>query len=228
MNKLITLCVAGLLAGGSLQAMQNTTQLSKEELCKKLIMAANKGEFTAVQNLLDQGAPINCVSLFYTALQWAILKQHPKVARLLIEKGADVNQLNEHGTTALHEAAMGMPEIVELLINRGAEVNRADRAGDTALLFAVSRDHLEVARLLIDAMLKPTKEQKQTVTALIDSLKKTKTNARDTNKLIIENLIATQKQENKARVLEQINKIQNEGVKKELLEYMNQNNRNRS
>ncbi len=69
----------------------------------------------------------------------------------MIAMGADVNRKNKHGQTVLMNVVgdSQRKEIVELLLVKGADVTVKNPFGQTALVFAIQRDALENARLLI-------------------------------------------------------------------------------
>ena len=70
----------------------------------------------------------------------------------LLDKGADVNAKFRYGTTALFKAAeRGNTEVVKVLLARGADVTAKDtfyRA--TAMTWALSNDHFDVVRALLE------------------------------------------------------------------------------
>ena len=70
----------------------------------------------------------------------------------LLDKGADVNAKFRYGTTALFKAAeRGNTEVVKVLLARGAEVNTKDTFyGATAMTWALTNDHFEVVRALLE------------------------------------------------------------------------------
>ncbi len=141
-----------------------------------------------------------------------------KVQKLL-DAGAPIDYQDKNGFTALMQAADRRSlDIARLLIEKGAQVNHASASGKTAFTLAAERDSFAFAYLLIDAMLKPTAEQKARTNTLVGSSQKTEGSqflAGDTSK------------ENKAMVLEQINKIPNQAMKQELIEYVNQKTKQR-
>ena len=101
----------------------------------KLCSAVKSGDLQAVKVQLEKGVDVNArdAELRITALSWAALHGHTKIAAFLIDRGADVNAKNQDGATALHSAAFfGRAEIAELLIQKGADVNAKNRKGETA------------------------------------------------------------------------------------------------
>ena len=75
-----------------------------------------------------------------------------RTLRRLLELGADPNVPSHRYyllTPLMAAAASGSLENVKLLVEAGARVNQAMSSGATALSFAVTNNHLEVARYLI-------------------------------------------------------------------------------
>ncbi|RPB09115.1 ankyrin, partial [Morchella conica CCBAS932] len=76
-----------------------------------------------------------------TALHWAAVRNHKKVARLLLDKGIDLSP-NSHGETALHLAAWyGHEEIVHLILRKDIDLSQQDKDGLTALGCAERNNH---------------------------------------------------------------------------------------
>jgi uncharacterized protein len=116
--------------------------------------AAETGDLGGVEWLVEQdpgllnardgrgGTPLMCASA----------KGHVEVVRWLLDKGAAINERDdEGGPTALELACYhGSPAVVRLLVVRGADPTNGNIISATALMFASSRGHLEVVRLLLD------------------------------------------------------------------------------
>ena len=126
------------------------------------------------------------------------------------------------GDILIAQAAIGDLQLVRELIEDGAPVNYKNRDGSTALIEAANSGNIEIVHLLIDTMLKPTKEQKARTDALVGSLIKSQSLTRDTRKLIAQKQFQEFMPENKAMVLEQINKIRDQAAKQVLIKYVNQ------
>ena len=90
-----------------------------------LIQTAEKGNLSAVQTVLIQGADVNAKNVNYvTALMMASDKGFIEIVKLLLDKGADVNATKENNVTALMIASdKGRIDIVKLLLQKGADVN---------------------------------------------------------------------------------------------------------
>jgi uncharacterized caspase-like protein len=83
-------------------------------------------------------------------MQWAALKCHPDIVRMLIDAGADVST-NSYGWAAIHDAVIcGDPEIVKLLLDNGANINAVAWGKWTPLFMAVEKGHTSIVRVLLD------------------------------------------------------------------------------
>ncbi|CUS13045.1 unnamed protein product [Tuber aestivum] len=85
-----------------------------------------------------------------TALQWAAVKGHEPLARLLLQKGVNINA-SRNGWTALHRAVRhGFEGIVALLLEQGADASIKGTAGMTALHWAAFLGNEKVVRRLLE------------------------------------------------------------------------------
>jgi len=79
------------------------------------------------------------------------------VAELLLDRGADVNARDKRHQTPLHEtASLGRMAVVKLLLEQGTDVNARDKQYEAPCHQAIVNDHPLVAKLLEEAMKKPT------------------------------------------------------------------------
>ncbi len=110
--------------------------------------AAEKGDFSAAEILLDHGADINAKYHEKTSLRLALENNHFATARMLLEHGADVND-KYYGTSLLWEAVENKNlEMVRLLLTYDADVN--EKYYSRSLLWkAVEDKNLEMVRLLL-------------------------------------------------------------------------------
>ncbi len=92
------------------------------DLGEELIQAAENGDLTEVEKLLEAGADVNKQNNDgETALFFAAEHGYVEIAEKLIEEGADVNvQNNNGGTTLMYAIEYGYTEIMEMLRNAGA------------------------------------------------------------------------------------------------------------
>jgi ankyrin repeat protein len=112
---------------------------------QRLISAAQKGHFKAVEALLAKGADVNVKDkeLGQTALMWAAQEGYTKIVEALLAKGADLNAKNKNGfstngqTALMMAAGMGHTKTVEALLAKCVDVNiKDDKLGKTALMWA--------------------------------------------------------------------------------------------
>ncbi|XP_061171192.1 transient receptor potential cation channel subfamily A member 1 homolog isoform X1 [Saccostrea echinata] len=81
------------------------------------------------------------------------LAKQDVVVIYLIKNGADMNRGDKYGLTPLHYAAMRGNELAtkELLQFEGINIEAEDKQGMTALHMAATHNHVEIARMLINA-----------------------------------------------------------------------------
>lgn len=117
----------------------------------------------AVEFLLEQGARIDTVSGEYGGTDLHLAASEPGIsgviAGLLLDHGIDINALSrEDGCTPLMDAAaIGAVEVATVLLERGAELELQggeqtygiNNAG-TALAHAITHEHLEIVKLLLE------------------------------------------------------------------------------
>lgn len=90
----------------------------------------------------------------FTPLLWAAREGYTAIVRRLLRQGADPNHRDAWmGATAGHKAAFwGRAEVMQVLVDHRLDLDaRGGYNGYTALMDAVTRNHLEVASILIGA-----------------------------------------------------------------------------
>jgi uncharacterized protein len=105
------------------------------------------------KQLIDAGADVNAGNyLGVTPLILAARNNNPHIIAALLEAGADPNQATWSGETVLMTAARtGGTQSITHLLDHGAAINTQEvRRGQTALMWAISYDHPNVAKVLID------------------------------------------------------------------------------
>lgn len=109
----------------------------------------------------------------WTALIWALRRNHTDVAKLLIENGANIHiKYGFYRWTALYWAArQGQKDVVELLLKHGADPNAALRVEKFTPLFeAARRGYTEIVKLLIEYGTDINVETKNRQTPLIAAI----------------------------------------------------------
>lgn len=132
-----------------------------------LMMAAYKGNQTAVDILLKKGVAINRPN--WTALHYAAAGGKNDIVQILLDKGADINARSPNLTTPLMIAAYeGFDLTVKLLLDRGADVTLTNEEGKNAADYAKRLDRQNIVDLVNDYL---KKAQKQSICSMnIDSL----------------------------------------------------------
>lgn len=115
--------------------------------------AAHRDSIELMRLLIDAGAPVRVANdLGVTPLHLAAASGNPSTIKLLLDKRADVNVAAASGVTPLMEAARsGSVDAVRLLLAHGANADAHETArGQTALMWAVSRQHHEIVKVLLE------------------------------------------------------------------------------
>jgi ankyrin repeat protein len=116
--------------------------------------AAADGLLERAVELLDAGTPVDAPEPVRqrTALHMAVLRERPKIAKLLIERGADVNARDAVGHVCV--TLCRNPESVrclKLLLEAGADPNSVGPDGLTPFLWHLrERSGLKILRILLD------------------------------------------------------------------------------
>ena len=123
----------------------------------QLMISSRDGDIAGVRSCLEEGDITridirdgNCM----TALIYAVVHGHSKIAELLIEKGASLD-IRGSGATVLMYAVMYTvtgddSPMVELLIEKGASLDMQNEVGDTPLIYAVADDDSHMVELLLE------------------------------------------------------------------------------
>lgn len=94
--------------------------------------------YLATQILLLLGTDPNSTLSTFTPLEYAILFNRDKIAKLLIENGANIESRDSEGNTPLLIAInQGPTDIAQLLIEKGANIYAQNKSHKNALHFAV-------------------------------------------------------------------------------------------
>jgi uncharacterized protein len=112
-----------------------------------LMMAALKGHFELVKQLIERGADVNKTG--WTPLHYAATNGHLAIMELLLEQHAYIDAESPNGTTPLMMAAhYGSPAAVKLLLEAGADPTLKNQLGMTAIDFAYRANRQEAADLI--------------------------------------------------------------------------------
>lgn len=120
----------------------------------ELILAAEQGNETRVQDCLAKGADIDAHDTLNgsTALIKAAENSHTAILKLLLEAGAEKDARSRYGFTALMEASVkGHTAIVQLLLEAEADKDASATFGETALIMASSNGRVAVVKLLLES-----------------------------------------------------------------------------
>jgi beta-lactamase regulating signal transducer with metallopeptidase domain len=120
-------------------------------LDEALYKAAERGNVSDIDKLLNAGANVNCVlDGDGSPLIGAARRGHLAAVRLLLDRGADVNMaVSGDGNPLIMAAREGHTEVVALLLDRGANINQVVPEDENALIQASAEGELEVVKLLV-------------------------------------------------------------------------------
>ena len=122
------------------------------------LQAIERGQQDVLEAFLKAGVAIDYrFEGGQTPLIAASINGKQSVARYFIKKGAEVNARDAGRYTSLHWAAFyNHTHLVDDLCNSGAEINVVQNSGDTPLSLAVTRGHINTARLLLKRQADPS------------------------------------------------------------------------
>ena len=118
-----------------------------------LFWAVHRGDVAITDLLLRAGANVNAANAYgVTPLNLACSNGDPALLEKLLAAKANPNAALPSGETALMTASRaGNLRGVQLLIARGADVNaKESKRGQTALMWALSENHVDVAKELVE------------------------------------------------------------------------------
>jgi uncharacterized protein len=139
---------------------------SQQASSNGLYNAVNKGDYTRVSTLLNQGSNPNTTFSEGGLLHIAVLKNDVETVRLLLERGANPNTANAKGVTPLYDAvSQDQVSIVQLLLNHGANPNIESRQV-SPLHKAIERDRVALVQLLLERGANPNVEDAYGLTPL--------------------------------------------------------------
>jgi len=157
-----------------LKAGANASQLEPTGETQ-LMMASQVGVAAVVQSLLKKGAQVNASEANFgqTALMYASRAGHADIVKMLLAAGAEPNVATKIGQTPKFIAPNSVPGFgfgVGIL-RGGVPADRGRReptpGGMTPLHYAARHNHVEVARLLIEAGAKVNAREADDITPLL-------------------------------------------------------------
>lgn len=117
-----------------------------------LYKAAQGGDVTDIDELLNAGANVNCaLEGDGSPLIGAAREGRLAAVRLLLDRGADPNMaVPGDGNPLIMAAREGHADVVSLLLDRGANINQIVSGDENALIQASGGGHDRTVKLLID------------------------------------------------------------------------------
>jgi ankyrin repeat protein len=171
MTKLVlalSILVALLLVTGCSKTPQDARKelgaMNVEYSPESFIKSVRNGDVVAVELFLEAGMnPQNLYELEglkVTPLRIALAYGHAEIAQLLVDQGADVNDRSSYdkrtalstiyASDALRTNKSLQEDLALRMINKGADPNAGFEEEDRPLNWAVSEQHVEVVRALLD------------------------------------------------------------------------------
>ncbi len=119
-----------------------------------LVSAAERGDLSAVERLLEEGASVETRDdSRRTALVAAAYGNHLEVSRKLIGAGADVNAKDDTEQSAylISTSEIGDdPRLLHLTLENGADIESLDSYNGTGLIRAAERGYAEIVKELLN------------------------------------------------------------------------------
>lgn len=135
-----------------------------------LMWAEVRGQEGAVNELIARGARINDDSPYGSALTFALVGRHEKLALDLLARGAKPHPSRTDGATPLmYAAADGYPTVIKALLARHDAIDAKDTEGDTALNYSARYGKLDCVRTLLAAGANPNIADERGRTALMEA-----------------------------------------------------------
>lgn len=122
---------------------------------RKLIMAADKGDANAVQQLINQGIDVNAYyrQSFFDIGPAICSAKSSIIIRMLLNAGAKVNLTDAAGKTVLHHAVQNGDDtaLLHILLDAGAGIDVKDKLRMTPLAAAIIKHRINSIKLLLEA-----------------------------------------------------------------------------
>lgn len=149
---LLALASAAFSGCASRQGPANLGQQNENASGSALYQAAAEGDFDAVSDLANSGAPLNTLTGSGTPLMAAVQARADRVVWYLLSRGASPDLAENDRITPLMAASeQGDRRLVRLLLSAGAKVNISDLQGYTPIMRAASKGELSVVKVLLTA-----------------------------------------------------------------------------
>lgn len=168
----VGLIIACAISGGSLQPSEARSEpagVFSNATTAALADAVAADDAPAVRALTANGASLADKGKDDTnLLQWAMIRDRPRMLKLLLELGADPAQPGYHGMTALHAAAgaKGKP-FLQILLDGGANPNARDgRTQASVIAQALMTGNADGVALLLSRKADPDLADRQGDTPL--------------------------------------------------------------
>lgn len=128
----------------------STSTLDKGKPGSALVVAANEGHLSIVQELVSAQADVNAASGGRYALESAAGHGFCGIVSLLIKNGAHVNAFGLDGTALQQASYQGNVDVVTELLDNGADPDLVDGSYGGPLQAAIIGGHHKIAQLLLD------------------------------------------------------------------------------
>jgi hypothetical protein len=116
--------------------------------------ACREGDVETIVRVLDAGKSVNCMIAIFdmTPIMVALGKGRLNAAIELFGRGADLSRVCSFDSNALHYASQGgnVDSIKWVFANTSIDVNSTNNAGCTPVYFALTNDHLNAGKLLVE------------------------------------------------------------------------------